>query len=408
MNLLKYVAMFGLVASFTGLLACSGDVAGTTEDENTVIAIDDGQKSSASDSSGVDSSADGKNSSGNDVGYVDDSTDVEGPDSLDSISSSSSSAGSSFSDSVSVVVVTSSVSSEILVFSSGSEGKMGHGFDSAGSGDDPVLIVSSSSESATDVLSSSSSQGSPISGSEEPARSNWVYGAWTADTVSGGIVGAVGSCIAGGPFGETVVPVVDNGVHNFGGNGAVTSSGTVDATYFDSVSDTLFSGRVEKLVGDGLSQAEAEKQVVAEFYSLIHADEMEALTQTKVENYVVKRLAGYVLNSISRYTWVQNKSEFVRNGDIQDSTVCTWAYLPTLSLAAEAIPKLLPANCSVEKDDAEALQKLLVFAWAACRELPVCDASSEGTEVRVESVVTSAETVVCKDMTWTVKTAGSN
>lgn len=383
MKLFRFLNLLGAAISFAAFCACSDGLAGTTEDENTVFA-------------------------GNDVGYVDDSTDVEGPESLDSISSSSSSAGSSFSGSVSVVVATSSESSEIPVFSSGSEGKTGHGLDPAGSGDEPVLIVSSSSESATDVLSSSSSQVENSSGSEEPARSNWVFGAWTADTVSGGIVGAVGSCIAGGPFGETVVPVVDNGVHNFGGDGAVTSSGTVDATYFDSVSDTLFSGRVEKLVGDGLSQAEAEKQVVAEFYSLIHADEMEALTQTKVENYVVKRLAGYVLNSISRYTWVQNKSEFVRDGDIQDSTVCTWAYLPTLSLAAEAIPKLLPANCSVEKDDAEALQKLLVFAWAACRELPVCDASSEGTEVRVESVVMSAETVVCKDMTWTVKTAGSN
>ncbi len=347
MKLLKYVAMFGLTVSFAGLLACFGDVAGTTEDENTVYAQND--------PSGV------------------------GGDSSDA--NQLTSAGSE----------TSSSSFAANIAISGS--------------------VRSSESSAVPAISSSSSQVENSSGSvdpAEPAQSNWVFGAWTADTVSGGIVGAVGSCIAGGPFGETVVPVVDNGVHNFGGDGAVTSSGTVDATYFDSVSDTLFSGRVEKLVGDGLSQAEAEKQVVAEFYSLIHADEMEALTQTKVENYVVKRLAGYVLNSISRYTWVQNKSEFVRDGDIQDSTVCTWAYLPTLSLAAEAIPKLLPANCSVEKDDAEALQKLLVFAWAACRELPVCDASSEGTEVRVESVVTSAETVVCKDMTWTVKTAGSN
>lgn len=370
MKLLKYVAMFGLTVSFAGLLACSGDVAGTTEDENTVYAQND--------PSGV------------------------GGDSSDA--NQLTSAGSE----------TSSSSSAVPVISSGTEGKNGNlDVDSISSGGE-IRVVSSSSEQGADVSSSSSSQVENSSGSVEPAdpaeptQSNWVFGAWTADTVSGGIVGAVGSCIAGGPFGETVVPVVDNGVHNFGGDGAVTSSGTVDATYFDSVSDTLFSGRVKKLVGDGVAQADAEKQVVAEFYSLIHADEMEALTQTKVENYVVKRLAGYVLNSISRYTWVQNKSEFVRDGDIQDSTVCTWAYLPTLSLAAEAIPKLLPANCSVEKDDAEALQKLLVFAWAACRELPVCDASSEGTEVRVESVVMGAETVICKDFSWTVKTAGTN
>lgn len=361
MKLLKYVAMFGLTVSFAGLLACSGDVAGTTEDENTVYAQNDP------------------------LGVGGDSSDAN----------QLTSAGSE----------TSSSSSAVPVISSGTEGKNGNlDVDSISSGGE-IYFVSSSSSSQVENSSGSVEPADPA----EPTQSNWVFGAWTADTnKADDVVGAAVRCIAGGPFGETVVPVVDNGVHNFGGDGAVTSSGTVDATYFDSVSDTLFSERVKKLVGDGVAQAEAEKQVVAEFYSLIHADEMEALTQTKVENYVVKRLAGYVLNSISRYTWVQNKSEFVRDGDIQDSTVCTWAYLPTLSLAAEAIPKLLPANCSVEKDDAEALQKLLVFAWAACRELPVCDASSEGTEVRVESVVMGAETVICKDFSWTVKTAGTN
>lgn len=375
MNLLKYVAMFGLVTSCVGLFACSGDVAGTTEDENTVIAIDDEQKSSATDSSGVDSSADMKNSS--------------------SSSQASSADGK-------IDVVDSSKTGNVSVSSS--------------SGAASALSSESVDVHVTDLGSSSAND----SGSNDvPSGSRDVSG-WGLDSGSGDAGGNAGSGWgAGGNFGgdgfggqlppakcfdgSEPAPVAvssSSSVTEFGNafyvNGAVPN--------VDILPDSLFSARVAKLVDEGMSEAEAKQQTLDEIYRLFGIDDVESFRRTTLKSYTVKRAVGYIIAFISRYEYPLFKDYFVNNGVVEDSLLCRFSIVLSLSDVPKVAAWLIPQGCNFVDREFEEIYWILENIWTRCVDVPVCDASLENTKMEVASQLSVRETIVCWDSMWVFPT----
>lgn len=417
MKLFKYMAVFGLTVSFGMLGACSSDVAGTTEDENSVIAEE--QQSGGVDSTATDSPADP--STGNDKisssGFVSPTScaGATSPVTLESSGSLSANSGnygdtghpSTSGDNFATI---SSGSMDVAPFSSSVQGQ------SAAVDDDSSAVV------PVPVGSSSSVQPSSSVGAPTEDRSDWVRGAWVGpgDSASAGVVGAVepsaidigGGCFIGGPYsysvthpnGFTSVP----GMTNQGGAGA--SNGfdqdidLGDLTYCDAIADTLFDKRVKKLVKDGMTEAEAEKQAVADIYLFAKAGEVEALHKVKLTSYVVKRAVGYMVRSVNRYDHERVISSFVNDYyPEKDTLICDFSKTMDLKMLSVVAPKLVPQDCDVPESDVEEIRWILENIWAGCRDLPVCDAASEGTEMSTKTNWSLKDDVVCKDFSWTLK-----
>lgn len=227
MKLLKYLFVWAVLV----LCSCSVFVAGTSEEENTVVAQ---------------------------------TVDVEVVDSLSSSSQtaqkveSSTTSGIGDKGDVDVTPVTPSSSNSVVESSSAAVVNPPM---SNSSGNVDVKSSTSVSPKSSGTSGDKPSREGPSGNDEIDSNVGWGCGVNAAELGFGGIIG--------------------------GNNDSLE--------IYDAIYDSLIEARVAKLVADGKAEGVAQTQAISEIYKVFGINEVEAVSEMTMHSHTVKRTVGYLL-----------------------------------------------------------------------------------------------------------------